>query len=88
MEPGNIDSVASHLQNLLTDSKLYREMSFSAQKMLKSELLTPYQATSWMWLFIHIMHKIDITLEKSDANADDHKTQIRNRNLGNMWKKG
>lgn len=54
VENGDYNQVASLLQGLLTDQDLYRQMSHAASKMVEPELLTPYQAISWLWLFNYI----------------------------------
>lgn len=50
VESGNYNEVASFLQDLLTDKDLYRQMSHAASRSIVLELLTPYQAISWLWL--------------------------------------
>lgn len=55
MEVGDIEQVAKHLYDLLTNNDLYQKMSYAAARLASKDYLTVPNAICWLFLALSLL---------------------------------
>lgn len=91
VDPGDYESVASLMQTLLTDTKLYNDMSTFALQSFHKSLCTPFQAANWFWLFNYVMEEDQNGSKNGEMNDTKLNTQnqvaeaVQSRDVSLFW---